>query len=102
VTKLGEAEFLNGTDREGKLWSVLVGSVVLTKGLIDGIFESWDDEAGGFVVTETLGRVKPGEVVSIKFLGDREGQKFDYPDFRISRKPATEQQELVGELPEGY
>jgi hypothetical protein len=87
ITKLGEAEFLQGVDRNGKRWSVLVGSVVLTKGLIDGIVEEWDDDAKGFVVVETLGRVQPGEVVSIMFLGDREGAKYDYPDFRISRKP---------------
>jgi hypothetical protein len=32
MTKLGEAEFLQGVDRDGKKWSVLVGSVVLTRG----------------------------------------------------------------------
>jgi hypothetical protein len=88
ITKLGEAEFMNGTDRDGKRWSVLVGSVVLTKGLIDGIVEEWDDERKAFVAVKTFGRVQPGEVVSIKYLGDREGAKYDYPDFRISRKPA--------------
>jgi hypothetical protein len=96
MTKLGEAEFLNGTDREGKAWSILVGSVVLKKALIDGIFETWNDEVEDFVVTETLGRVEPGEVVSIKYLGDREGQKYDYPDFRISRKAPAD------EFPEGF
>jgi hypothetical protein len=44
VTRLGEAEFLNGVDRDGKHWSVLVGSVVLTKKLIEGLVEEWDDE----------------------------------------------------------
>jgi hypothetical protein len=100
VTKLGEAEFLNGVDRDGKRWSILVGSVVLTKGLIDGIVEAWDNEAGKFVVVETLGRVEPGEVVSIKFLGDREGAQYNYPDFRISRKPPAVRD--AGELPEDF
>jgi hypothetical protein len=88
VTKLGEAEFLQGTDRDGKRWSILVGSVVLTKLLIDGIFEAWDDDVRGFVVVQTLGRVEPGEVVSVLFKGDREGAKYNYPDFSVSRKPA--------------
>ena len=35
VTKLGEAEWLNGVDRDGKSWCVLVGSVMLTKRLIE-------------------------------------------------------------------
>ena len=30
-TKLGEADFLSGRDRDGKLWSVLVGGVVLKR-----------------------------------------------------------------------
>jgi hypothetical protein len=89
VTRLGEAEFLQGIDREGKKWSVLVGSVVLTKRLVEGLVEEWDDEKGEFVVVRTEGRVQPGEVVSIKYIGDREGSKFDYPDFRVSRKPAA-------------
>jgi hypothetical protein len=88
-TKLGEAEFLAGTDRDGKKWSVLVGSVVLTKGLIEGIVEEWDNELDKFVVVETLGRVQDGEVVSIKYLGDRQGATYEYPDFKISRKPAA-------------
>jgi hypothetical protein len=87
VTKLGEAEFLQGVDREGKKWSVLVGSVVLTKRLIEGLVEDWNDEKGEFVVVKTEGRVQPGEIVSIKYVGDREGAKYDYPDFRVSRKP---------------
>jgi hypothetical protein len=87
VTRLGEAEFLNGVDRNGKAWSVLVGSVVLTKRLIEGLVEEWDDEARDFIVVETLGRVQPGEVVSIKYLGDVEGARYTYPNFRVSRKP---------------
>jgi hypothetical protein len=89
TTKLGEAEFLQGVDREGKKWSVLVGSVVLGKRLIDGLVEEWDDALQKFVVVETLGRVQPGEVVSIRYVGDREGDKFPYPDFKVSRKPAA-------------
>jgi hypothetical protein len=99
-TKLGEAEFMNGIDRDGKRWSVLVGSVVLTKRLIDGLVEEWDDDLGEFAVVATLGRAQPGEVVSLKYLGDREGVKYDYPDFRVSRKPpagpAGEQGEFGG------
>jgi hypothetical protein len=86
-TKLGEAEFLNGVDRDGKKWSVLVGTAVLTKRLIDGLVEAWDDDEGDFVVVQTEGGVQPNEVVSIKYLGDREGTKYVYPDFRVSRKP---------------
>ena len=90
VTKLGEAEFLLGTDRNGKRWSVLVGCLVLTKRLIDGTVEEWDDERNEFVVVETLGRAKAGEVVSMRFLGDAEGARFAYPNFKVSRKPAPE------------
>jgi len=86
-TKLGEAEWLNGLDRDGKRWSVLVGSLVLKKRLVEGLVEEWDNDRGAFGVVETLGRVKPGEVVSIKYVGDREGAQYDYPDFRVSRKP---------------
>jgi len=89
VTKLGEAEFLQGVDRDGKKWSILVGSVVLTKRLIEGLVEEWDDDKGEFAVVETLGRVQPGEVISIMYVGDREGAQFTYPDFRISRKPTA-------------
>jgi hypothetical protein len=55
--------------------------------LIEGLVEEWDDEKGEFVVVKTEGRVQPGEIVSIKYVGDREGAKYDYPDFRVSRKP---------------
>ncbi len=88
VTKLGPAEFMQGIDRDGKRWSVLVGSVVLTKKLIEGLVEEWSEERDQFVVTETLGRVEVGEVVSLKYLGDVEGAKYTYPNFRVSRKPA--------------
>jgi hypothetical protein len=87
VTKLGEAQFLNGTDRDGNAWSVLVGSVVLTKRLVEGTVEEWDNNRNEFVVVDTLGRVQPGEVVSIKYLGDVEGAKYTYPNFKVSRKP---------------
>jgi hypothetical protein len=90
-TKLGEAEFLSGVDRDGKPWKILVGGVVLTKRLINGLVEEWDDAREEFVVTATLGRVEPGEVVSIKYLGDRQGATYDYPDFAVSRKPAQQQ-----------
>ena len=88
ITKLGEAEFLNGIDRYGKRWSVLVGGAVLTKRLIEGLVEEWNDERKAFVVVKTEGRVQPGEVVSMKYLGDREGAQYPYPDFSVSRKPA--------------
>jgi hypothetical protein len=89
MTKLGDAEFMQGVDRDGKRWSVLVGSVVLTKHLIDGVVEEWDDERKAFVETERHGRVEPGEVVSIKYVGDVEGAKYTYPNFRVARKSAT-------------
>ncbi len=69
VTKLGEAEWLNGVDRDGKQWSILVGGTVLKKKLLEGLVEEWNDDRQEFVVVETLGRVQPGGVVSIKFLG---------------------------------
>ena len=94
TTKLGPAEFMQGIDRDGKRWSVLVGSVVLTKKLIEGLVEEWSEERDEFVVTETLGRVQPGEVVSIKYLGDVEGAKYTYPNFRVSRKPAAQPAKL--------
>jgi hypothetical protein len=101
--KLGEAEFLNGVDREGRAWSVLVGSVVLTKKLIKGLVEEWDSDHREFVVTATLGRVQPGEVVSIKFLGDREGAQYAYPNFKVSRKPAEPKlDDLEGDEPEAH
>jgi len=97
VTKLGPAEFMQGIDRAGKRWSVLVGSVVLSKKLIEGLVEEWSEERGEFVVVETLGRVQPGEVVSLKYLGDVEGAKFTYPNFRVSRKPARGEQATLEE-----
>ena len=71
---------------------MLVGSVVLTKKLVEGLVEEWSEERAEFVVTETLGRVQPGEVVSLKYLGDVEGAKYTYPNFRVSRKPARGEQ----------
>jgi len=100
-TKFGEAEFLSGRDRSGKLWSVLVGAISLRKPLVEGLVECWDDDEEAFVVVERLGRVEPGEVVSIRFDGDGEnaaGQS--YPKFRVSRKrkrEASEQHEEGGD-----
>lgn len=90
-TRLGEAEFLNGLDRDGKKWSILVGGTIMRKRLIEGLVEEWSDDASKFVVVRTEGRVEPGEIVSLKYLGDREGEQYDYPDFKISRKPLHEQ-----------
>jgi hypothetical protein len=87
-TKLGTAEFLNGTDRDGQRWSVLVGGVVLRQALIEGLVKEYDQERREFLVILTLGRVQPGEVVSIRYLGNRESAQYNYPDFKISRKPA--------------
>jgi hypothetical protein len=87
-TKHGEAEFLNGVDREGNPWSVLVGSMVLKRRLIDGEVSEWDDERGAYVVTSSQGRAEAGEVVSIKYLGDRESASGKpYADFKVVRKP---------------
>ena len=90
TTTFGETDFLKGTDRDGKHWSVLVGSLILKERLIEGIFTKWDDDKGEFVVDVTLGRVQPGEVVSIKYLGDIDGAKFKYPNFKVSRKAAND------------
>jgi hypothetical protein len=89
MTKFGEAEFLGGVDANGKRWSILVGGVVLNKRLVEGTIEAWDENAGGFVVTETLGRVRAGEIVSLKYTGDVEGPNGPYPNFRVVRKPAA-------------
>ncbi len=99
VTKLGPAEWMQGLDRDGKRWSVLVGSVVLTKRLIEGLVEEWSEENDEFVVVETLGRVQPGEVVSMKYLGDVEGAKYTYPNFRVSRKQARQEEVVPPSMP---
>jgi hypothetical protein len=63
---------------------------VLRRRLIDGEISAWDDERGAYVVTGAEGRVQPGEVICIKFLGDKEGtQGKPYADFVIVRKPAV-------------
>lgn len=91
MTKLGEAEFLLGVDCKGDRWSILVGNLVLTKRLIEGLVEEWNDEEDDFVVTETLGRVAPGEFVSLKFIGDAESARgFTYPNFKVVRMPGAE------------
>ena len=89
TTKLGEAEFLSGIDRDGKQWSVLVGSRRPDQAADRGARRAVGRDTQGFRVVETLGRVQPGEVVSIKYLGDVEGARFTYPNFRVSRKPAS-------------
>jgi hypothetical protein len=91
-TKLGSAEWLNGTDRDGVRSSILVGPAVLRKNLVEGTVEKWDDDKQAYVEVDRLGRVKPGEVVSIKYLGMKEGLKYDYPNFAVVRKPAPEPQ----------
>jgi hypothetical protein len=40
-----------------------------------------------FLTVDVQGRVKPGEVVSIRYVDNREGANGPYPDFRVSRKP---------------
>lgn len=87
-TKHGEAEFLNGLDRNETTWSVLVGSLVLRKRLIDGDVTAWDDAAGRFVTVDVQGRAQPGEVISIRYKGDVESANGKvYPDFEVARKP---------------
>ena len=56
--------------------------------MIDGVFEEYDHSSGKFEVVRTMGRVAPGEIVSIRFKGDRQGATYAYPDFGIVRKPA--------------
>jgi hypothetical protein len=97
-TKHGQAEFLNGTDRDGKPWSVLVGSTVLRKRLIDGEVSEWDDERQAFVVTKTIGRVEVGEVVSLLYLGDKEGANgTSYATFKVSRRPEAYAADVTAE-----
>jgi hypothetical protein len=99
-TKLGEAEFLNGVDRDGNEWSVLVGSVVLKKRLIEGLVEEWSDEENGYVVVDRFGRVQVGEVVSMKYLGDGESATGNaYPRFSVSRKPLQKPEESDDDIP---
>ena len=87
-TRHGDAEFLVGVDREGKKWSVLVGATVLRRRLIDGEVSEWDDERQAYVVVRTEGRDQPDDVVSIKFLGDRDtGDGATYSSFDVVRKP---------------
>ena len=73
-TKFGDAEFLAPPTSTvtGRRGGVLVGSVVLKKRLVEGLVEEWSDDWGKYVVTETLGRVEVGEVVSLKYTGDAE------------------------------
>jgi hypothetical protein len=95
TTKLGAAEWLNGTDKHGVRWSILVGPAVLKKHLVDGLIERWDEDRQAYVEVDRLGRVKPGEIVSIKYLGMKEGTKYDYPNFAVVRKPAAEPEPAV-------
>jgi hypothetical protein len=88
TTDYGDTELLVGRDRDGKRWSKLVGSTILRKLLIDGIVEAWDEGENAFVQKEVLGKVQPGEVVSMKYLGKREGGKFTYSNYAVSRKAA--------------
>lgn len=80
---LGEAEILDGVDRHGKPWSILIGCDALKKKLVEGLVEEWDDTRNEFVVTETIGRVEIGEVVALRYVGDIKGATC----FRVSRKP---------------
>jgi hypothetical protein len=89
-TKHGPAEFLNGIDRDGNAWSVLVGSTVLKKRLIDGEVSEWDNDRQAFIVTDMQGRVAPGDVVSIRYLGDKENAAgTPYAAFNVSRRGAA-------------
>jgi hypothetical protein len=91
-TRHGEAEFLIGTDRAGKKWSVLVGATVLRRRLIDGEVSEWDEERQAFVVVRVDGRAAVGDVVSIMYLGDRDtGDGATYAAFDVVRKPPVNQ-----------
>jgi hypothetical protein len=91
TTSIGPAEWLNGRDRDDRRWSILVGSTILKKRLIEGVIEEWNDDEQRFVEVGREGKVKPGELVSLKFKGDRQGSKYKYPVYEIVRKPALEQ-----------
>ncbi len=85
----GPFDILRGTDKHGSKWSVNAASNILKKSLVDGIVEEWDDTTKSFAVTETLGRVKPGELVAISYEGEGQGAKFNYSKYKIVRKPAA-------------
>lgn len=85
----GETELLVGKDRDGKKWSILI-KAILKKTLVEGVFEEFDEKQNAFVEKERLGRVEPGEVVSVKFLGEKEGAKYTYDNFNVVRKPARD------------
>lgn len=79
-------DFMRGTDRDGEAWSVLVGGAVLKQHLIEGRVEEWNDEKEAFEQTALLGRVQAGQVVSLKYTGDKRSKAgYDYPTFKISR-----------------
>jgi hypothetical protein len=102
TTTYGAADLMIGRDRDRKRWSVLVGekATILRKKLIDGIVEEFDEKQNAFVQTAVLGKVEPGEVVSIKFKGTREGTQGPYNNFEISRKPAlpADEQDAAAEV----
>lgn len=87
VTDFGPVDILRGTDRHGSRWSIMAGGKILQKGLIEGIVEEWDDQAKAFVTRQTLGRVKPGELVAVSYEGEGQGAKFNYSKYKIVRKP---------------
>jgi hypothetical protein len=87
--KFGEGELLVGRDRNNMLWSILVSSTVLKNALIDGVFKEFDPEQNAMVEKERLGKVQEGEVVSIKYLGKKEGGAYgEYDNFNVVRKAA--------------
>ena len=87
-TAIGPAEFLNGVDRE-------------REGVVDSRRQRRAVEAPHRGTRRGVGRgegrlrrhrdpragaARRGR--ELKYIGDREGGKFPYPDFRVSRKPA--------------
>ena len=94
-------DFVRGTDRNGEAWSILVGGAVLKQHLVEGRVESWNYEKQAFELTATLGRVQPGEVISLKYEGDKRSKAgYDYPTFRFSRVGEPNGQPLTADQPE--
>jgi hypothetical protein len=96
---------LSVRDDDGTLWSILVGTYLLRKRLLEGEVAEWNDETREFETVDILGPVRPGELLAIELRGERqftnqEGRLVTSPDYRTMRKqPAVtaDGQQRLGE-----